>query len=132
LPSGSHYLDGELMPGGILVLFDVLQVSQYLIGVSQVDRLEMLADICGNPSDRCDARVAMQVSEHIWMAEHGFNDFFTEFANFAPQMLAPTSEPLVEGLVLRKKQSFLDNYGPRPYDVDWQLRCRYGKKNYRF
>lgn len=143
LPSGQHYLDGELMPGGILVLFDVLQVSNYLIGVDQLERLSLLDDICGNPTDRCEAGVALRVSDHIWMAEHGFTDFMEEFKRFAPITSEPSTglmlgekpsspDGLIEGLLLRKKQSCLDSWGSSAYDVDWQLRCRHGKKGYRF
>lgn len=136
LPTGSHYLDGEMLAGRILVLFDVLQVSNYLIGVGQLDRLSLLDAICRSPANRCDAKVALQVTDHIWMAEHGFSGFSEEFKRFSPTkpglMAGSLTNGLIEGLLLRKKQATLDHWGSSAYDVDWQLRCRHGKKNYRY
>jgi len=138
LPSGISYLDGELVQNKILVLFDVLQLSEYLIGVSQLERLDMLNGVCREPTDFCQEGVALKVSEHIWMAEYGFENFLLHFEEFCPYRSHPKGglkgggEGLIEGLVLRRRESSLDNWGSNQYEVDWQVRCRAGKKNYRF
>lgn len=126
LPVGTHYLDAELLPEiETVVLFDVLQISKYLIGVSQEERLSMLAGICGNPTEPCSSQIALSVSERIWMSRHGDRDLVQHFNEYI-------DNPLIEGLVLRQKGSTLDNWGSSEYEVDWQLRCRKGSKNYRF
>lgn len=136
--SGLSYLDGELLKNGTLVLFDVLQLSKYLIGVNQLDRLDLLNQVCREPEDFCQEGVALKVSDNIWMADHGFNDFLLHFEEFCPYYSHPESglkgkgEGLIEGLVLRRSDSSLDNWGSNQYEVDWQVRCRTGKQNYRF
>lgn len=138
LPKGISYLDGELLKNGTLVLFDVLQLTKYLIGVNQLDRLDMLNQVCGEPVDFCQHELALNVSDHIWMADHGFSDFLFRFEEFCPYHSHPKGglkqggEGLIEGLVLRRSDSSLDNWGSNQYDVDWQVRCRAGKRNYRF
>jgi len=130
LPSGTHYLDGELVRHNgkdALVLFDALQITDYLIGVDQLTRLAMLFNVCGQPSephpDFPDA--ALKVSDSIWLSTHGDSEFSAHFRSFVKL-------PLIEGLLLRKKDSTLDNWGASPYEVDWQVRCRRPHKNYRF
>lgn len=124
---GTHYLDGEMIKDDgrdILVLFDVLQITNYLIGVPQMERLEMLSDVCGETLPMRGG-MALQVSDHIYLAPHGFDGFAERYASFI-------ENPLIEGLLLRLKDSTLDNWGPVEYEVDWQLRCRRNHKNYRF
>ena len=130
LPSGSHYLDGELLKSGVLVLFDVLQVGKMLIGETQTDRLRLLDEVCGNPQVHCGVAhegvpLALQVSDHIWLAERwhdGFRGHFDECID----------HDLIEGLVLREVKSVLDGFGATEYEVDWQIRCRKPSKKYRY
>lgn len=126
LPLGTHYLDAELLSElEVVVLFDVLQISKYLIGSTQEERLLMLEKICGNPTEPCSAQIALSVSEHVWMSRHGDSDLVQHFNEYI-------DNPLIEGLVLRQKGSTLDNWGSSEYEVDWQLRCRKNSKKYRF
>lgn len=126
LPVGLHYLDAELLPEiETVVLFDVLQLSKYLIGVSQEERLSMLERICGNPTEPCSSGIALSVSDRIWMSGHGDKEFVRHFQEHI-------ENPMIEGLVLRKKGSVLDNWGSSEYETNWQLRCRKESKNYRF
>lgn len=125
LPVGLHYLDGELLSNDKLVLFDVLQITTYLIGVSQEERLKALATICGNPTELCNQKIALRVTDHILLGCHGDQDFSSHFKE-------QIQNPFIEGLVLRRKGSTLDNWGSREYEVDWQLRCRKPTKNYRY
>lgn len=128
LPIGT-YLDGELLHPAVdqtLVLFDVLQLGQeYLFGEEQARRLDLLKDICKTPTSEVDGGIAYQVSPHIWMARcwnGGFADLFKWF----------TPHELIEGLVLRKVGSIIDNWGASEYEVDWQIRCRKPSKKYRY
>ena len=128
LPKGTHYLDGELLAGDTadtFVLFDVLQLTDYLIGYTQEQRLQLLAEICGNPTEPCSRNIALAVTEHIWLAPHGDKDFVAHFNEHI-------DNPLIEGLLLRKKGSTLDHFGATEYEIPWQLRCRKPSKNYRF
>jgi hypothetical protein len=128
LATGTYYFDGELLAGDqseTMVLFDVLFISVPLIGVTQEQRFSLLDEICGNPTEPCEAQIALSVTEHIWLARHGDKDFVQHFNEYI-------DSPLIEGLVLRRKGSTLDNYGSSEYEVDWQIRCRKPAKNYRF
>lgn len=126
LPTGSACLDGELLNGSILVLFDVLEYGgKYLIGKTQVERLEILELICGKPVKLCEPKVARQVSSHLWLSLTGTKDFLANFQEL-------TKSNLVEGLLLRQPNSILDQWGSTEYEVEWQLRCRKSTKNYRF
>lgn len=145
LPSGITRLDAELVDAkkGIVVLFDVLQHGEYLLGVNQLDRLSLLDDICGKPQDDCLMGLAFQVSKRVWLAKRGDSGFSEKFSEVsAYRALANEgcigredevqAGQMVEGLLLRQGDSVLDNYGASPYDVDWQLRCRCQHKNYRY
>lgn len=118
LPPGEHWLDSELLASQhTIVLFDVLQLGKWLYGVKQMDRLDMLATICGKPQQKSEPAIALRVSEHVWMAETFDRDFVTHFEEFIHL-------DLIEGLFLRRRESWLDTYGAKPYDCPWQLRCR--------
>ena len=126
IPSGLHYLDGELLKDGTLVLFDVLQIeNNLLLGVSQTDRLSLLSDLCGNPTAYGGDMLALQVSESVWLAEHWCDKFTQHFEE-------KIDHDLIEGLVLRETDSVLDTFGCTPYEVDWQIRCRKPSKKYRY
>ncbi len=127
---GITCVDGELLPSGILVVFDLLQVGKYLIGKSQTERLLMLERVCGEPKEGCGEShngipLARQVSDHIWMAERWHTDFVSHFKECI-------GHDLIEGLVLRERDSTLDHWGSNEYEVDWQIRCRKGSKKYRY
>ena len=134
LEKGTEYwLDGELLvkttakdTKGQLVLFDVLQCGKYLfLSHNQLQRLDLLAAICGHPSKLDPLRqMGYVVSEDVLMAPTFFLNFKIEFSrNYGDE---------VEGLVLRKKDSVLDNFGQKEYEVSWLIRCRHPHKNYNF
>lgn len=121
-----YWLDSELMDPRIphvVILFDVLQAGKYLYGVSQMERLDLLRKICNNPQSHSEPDISLCVSKHVWLAEHwtvGFSQRFEE---------ALTND-LIEGLVLREKESILDNWGVSEYEIAWQLRVRKPGPNY--
>lgn len=118
-----YWLDGELMnkdenATNEIILFDVLQVGRYLFGSpNQVERLQMLADICGNPTELCKAGFALQVTPRIWLAETFTGDFVKRYEEALPV-------PQLEGLVLRKRESTLDDFGNSEYTTTNLIRCR--------
>jgi hypothetical protein len=127
LEEGKEYwFDGELLDHktrsldykGKIVLFDILQAGRYLFrNPDQMERLRILSQICRNPVSREPGGVALMVSDDIWLAENWMSGFAERFKEFLDR-------DEIEGLVLRKSSSVIENYGQRKYDVSWILRCR--------
>jgi ATP-dependent DNA ligase len=134
LPKGVEVcLDCELLnkttatdTKGKFVLFDVLHYGKYLFcSLDQVERIDLLNKICGYPSKLDPWRgMGYYVSENILMAPTFYSAFKEEFDKH-------TSDE-VEGVVLRKKNSVIDNFGQKEYEVSWLIRCRRAHKNYSF
>ena len=131
-PGLEYWLDGELLHSKTktaqyksrIVLFDVLFCGKYLFRVDQVSRLNLLRQICGNPTtNEPHLGLALQVTENLWTLETWTDCFLEHYQRFIDQ-------PEVEGLVLRRKDSVLDNLGTRPYDASWILRCRKPSRTY--
>lgn len=119
------YLDGELIKHedeARLVLFDVLLWEKYLVGIDQMERLSILDSLGGKPHP---VLPVFCIGEHLWVVNRGDSDFASTFNAFI-------GNPLLEGLILRQKDSKLTNWGANEYTVDWQIRCRRSHKNYRF
>lgn len=125
--SGKEYwLDSELMHPHIedtVILYDVLQADEYLYGVNQLERLDLLSKICRNPNKLATIDIALEVSQNVWLAEWWDRDFLQHFQE-------KIHLDHIEGLVLRKKDSCLDNFGLKEYEIDWQIRCRKPGPNY--
>lgn len=111
-----------------IVLFDVLHAGKYLINsLNQSKRLELLNNICHNVTNLEEKGIALKVSNDIWLAENWKNDFenhYKEFINFDE----------IEGLILRKSNSVISNFGQKEYDVSWIVKCRkpHSGGNYNF
>lgn len=118
-----YWLDSELMDQEYVILYDVLHAGKYLYGVKQTDRLNLLANICNNPSELASNKIALHVASKILLAEH-WTDAFKAHYNELIHL------DCIEGLFLRLKDSFLDNFGYKEYEVNWQLRCRKPGPNY--
>lgn len=122
-----YWFDGELLDHktksekykGKIILFDILQAGDYFIlNKNQKDRLELLDKICRNPKKlEPNNGIAFEVTKDIWLAEKWEKDFEKHFSE-----LNHLDE--IEGLILRKKNSFIDNYGQKEYKVNWIIRCR--------
>ena len=121
-PNWEYWFNGELMNKDVdstneIILYDLLQADRYLFGVKQVDRLQMLSDICRNPQTLCSSKIALEVTPKIWLAEVFLSDFVARFKESLPiQQL--------EGLVLRKRLATLDNFGQKEYTTTDMIRCR--------
>jgi hypothetical protein len=119
-----YWFNGELLDHktknykGKIILFDIIYEGGYLVRVKQVDRLQILSDICGNPIELEESnKIALKVTSDIWLAENwndNFNFHFEEFINLDE----------IEGLMLREKESLNNNFGAKKYDVSWMVKCR--------
>jgi hypothetical protein len=109
-----------------IIIFDVLQAGRYLfMSPNQVGRLELLDEICGRPRQLDPLRgMGYVISEDLYMAPTFTSNFVERFND--------DKGGEVEGLVLRKKNSCLDNFGNSEYEVSWLIRCRHQHKNYNF
>ena len=122
-PDTEYWLNGELMnkdanAGNQIILYDVLHYKRYLFGnVTQIQRLEILNEICKSPKEYCDSKIALRVSGRIWMAETFYSNFLERFRE---------SEPIqqLEGLVLRRKSGTLNDFGTKEYETTDLIRCR--------
>jgi ATP-dependent DNA ligase len=128
-----YWLDGELLiktfaedTKGKIVLFDVLQAGKYLfLKPDQMGRLAMLDEICGKPRTLDSWRgMGYVISEDLLMAP-------TFIENFKARFNEDRGDE-VEGLVLRRKDAGLDNFGQKEYECSWIIRCRKPHKNYNF
>lgn len=135
-PNKDYWLNGELLDHKTknkdykkkIVLFDVLHAGRYLIkNPNQLKRLEMLKDICNHPEKLEKNGIALEVSEDVWMAESWEYDFEQHYNEYI-------DKDEIEGLILRKKNSFLDNFDQKEYDVSWIVKCRkpHSGGNYNF
>lgn len=135
VPGKEYWFAGELLDHktsdkrykGKIVLFDVLQAGHYFMrNPDQLGRLRILNNICGHPTELESANgIALKVTDNIWMAEiwdTNIEDRFRDFLHLDE----------IEGLVLRRKNSCLNNFGNKEYEVPWMIRCRKPHKNYTF
>lgn len=124
LEKGKEYwLDSELMSKQTnatneIILYDVLQVGRYFFGSpNQMERLEILKNICGDPKKLEPTNLALKISNRVWMAQTFPNHFVDRFNE-------SLINPKLEGLVLRKKLSCLDHFGNCEYETSNVIRCR--------
>lgn len=132
-PGIEYWLDGEILikttaqdTKNKIILFDILHYKRYLfLKPSQVERLKILYEICGEPKELDPWRkMGYVVSENILVAP-------VFYSNFAEHFNENNCDE-VEGLVLRKKDSTIENYGEKEQDVNWLIRCRKPNKNCNF
>lgn len=128
-----YWLDGEVLTKTTspetknkIILFDILHKGKYLfLKPNQMIRLEMLNELCGRPDKLdCWCKMGYQISTNLLLAPIFTNNFKVHFNELKCDE--------VEGVVLRKKDSVLDNFGQKEYEVGWLIRCRQPHKNYNF
>lgn len=118
-----YWLDGELMNKDVnstkeIIFFDVLQAGKYLFfQPKQLERIEMLKQICDNPVKLNSSGIALEMSSKFSMAE-------TFYDNFKLRYEESLENEQIEGLVLRKKNSGLDSLGDKEYETNNMIRCR--------
>lgn len=132
--SKEYWLDGELLikttPTDTkekIILFDVLQAGNYLfLKPNQMGRLALLDEICGHPKELDTLRgMGLVISDDLMMAP-------TFLENFEKRFEEKIQYDECEGLVLRRKDSSLDNFGTKEYLCNWIVRCRKPNKNCNF
>ena len=142
-PGVEYWLDGEyldkkakLASGNqavteTIVLFDILFAGRYLSQPSQLERIDLLAEVCHHPTQLEEGQRALLVAQvgsgQLWMAETFKDEFeyhFYEFYEFDAQK--NDLHPEIEGVVLRNKQFRLLNPGFEQYRVQGTqvIRCR--------
>lgn len=134
-PNKNYWFDGELLDHKTItpfykkriVLFDLLQAGEYFFTAPHLlSRLDLLKQILNNPQKRePNLGIALQSTEHFWLAETFDKNFTDRFNDFI-------ENPEIEGCVLKRKDSCIDNLGKKEYEVGWQIRCRKPHANYDF
>jgi ATP-dependent DNA ligase len=130
-----YWFDGELLNNKTetseykdkIVLWDILQAGAYFFNSPDLlGRYKKLQTICGNPKEyEPHNKIALKVTQNIWLAE----TFHEDFENRYKEIIQLDE---IEGLVLKRANSKLKNWGTKKYEVSWQLRCRKEHKNYSF
>jgi|688.fasta_scaffold101285_6 hypothetical protein len=131
-----YWLNGELLDHKTkssyykkkIVLFDVLHAGRYLINnITQKQRIELLNNICNNSEELEENGIAIKVTEDIWLAQNWTDNFEFHYKEFLH-----CDE--IEGLILRKSDSFINNFGQKEYDAPWIVKCRkpHSGGNYNF
>jgi len=132
--SKEYWLDGEILDSKTknlaykdkIVFFDILQEGEYFFGApTLLERYEILNRICRYPQEKEPGGLALKSTENLWLAENFFSDFIGRFHDFIDR-------DEIEGLVLKKRNSVIDNIGAKYYEIHWQIRCRKPHKNYNF
>jgi ATP-dependent DNA ligase len=107
-----------------LIVFDILVYkSQYLIGHTFKERIELLDNIFGK--NESDKSYLYNISENIYRVksyESGFKEKFDELSKI----------DLIEGLVLKRKNAKLEVGSVECNNHLSQLKCRKSTKNYRY
>jgi hypothetical protein len=116
-----------------IVLFDVIYYGDHLTRMTQLERLALLSEMCGNPTVMEPGGFAGSTSRalvvrddeesHLWLAQVFNDDFLYHFDECIEEDKHKNDKyPEIEGLVLRIKDSRLTVGGSG--DVNWLLRCR--------
>ena len=118
-----YWLDGGVMnrekdSGGELVFYDILFLGHYLfLKMTQTERLRELSAICKDPLEFNSEGVARKISDRLWLTMTFAEDFNSHLRNLL-------EVPYIEGLILRKSKSVIDNFGRSQYEASWIKRCR--------
>lgn len=125
-----YWFDGEHLHAktrsikDTLVLFDVLWAGRFLFGTTQIERLNLLSYLCGNPTQLESGGRALSVEKGLWLAE-----IFEQ--NFLALYKESFETDWCEGLVLRKRLAKLDTPCSKiNEEVRWQKRARKPSKSY--
>jgi ATP-dependent DNA ligase len=107
-----------------IVLYDVLHAGKYLWGTSVQERYALLCSLCGEPAQGAKD-FAISLSPHLMLAGSYNGSFRERFQDFIEM-------PTIEGLVLKEFSARLYDWGDKPYEVKWQVRCRKPGVSYLF
>lgn len=108
-----------------LIIFDILVYkSDYLLGSTFNERVELLDDIYGRIDS--DKSYLYGISENIYRVksyDRNFKQLFDSFTNNCP---------VVEGLVMKRKNAKLEIGNSEKNNNKSQLKCRVRSKNYKY
>ncbi|RTK93089.1 MAG: hypothetical protein EKK64_10810 [Neisseriaceae bacterium] len=122
-PNTEYWFNGEIMnkdenAKNEIIFFDILQEGRYFFqNPDQMKRLEILKEICNDPKELSEDKIALQISSRLLLAETFEKDFVFHFKEAYPIKR-------LEGLVLKKKKSCLDDFGHKEYETSNSIRCR--------
>lgn len=135
-------ITGQQVATDTIVLFDILYYDKHLTGHNQVERLDFLSSICGDPVEQepgnfpgsTSRALVVKTTEnaHLWLAEVFYEEFSYHFDEcFDEDKEGRDKYPEIEGLMLRVRNSRLA--AGTKGDVEWLIRCRKAKdKTYMF
>jgi hypothetical protein len=107
-----------------LILFDILVFdSEYLVGKTFQERIDILDSMYGQKSS--DKEYLHGISNNIYHIKSHYDNFKTLFDIY-------TKIPLVEGLVLKRKNAKLEISTGEKNNWRSQIKCRKPEKNYKF
>ena len=108
-----------------LIIFDILVYrSDYLIGSSFKDRIELLDDLYGK--DDSSKSYLYGISENIYRVKSYENNFKQLFDKFTENC------PIVEGLIMKRKNAKLEIGNSEKNNHRSQIKCRVKSKNYKY
>ena len=106
------------------VIFDILvQNSEYLVGKTFEDRILLLDSLYGKtPSEK---EYLYKISENIYRVKSIDNNFKSTFDRLTPI-------DMIEGLVMKRRNSRLELGTTENNNVKSQIKCRKATKNYKY
>lgn len=107
------------------VLFDILAYDgDHLVGKTFEERINLIYELYGEETFSNDNNLN-QISENTFSVKSFYKDFHRKYKEI-------TSIPVYEGLVLKRKNSKLENGLSEMNNVRSQIKCRKETRNYRF
>ena len=107
-----------------LVIFDILvQNSNYLVGQTFEERIILMDELYGRKDSEKD--YLYSISENIYRVKSYNNNFKFQFDRLTPI-------DMIEGLVMKRKNSKLELSTNENNNVKSQIKCRKATKNYKY
>lgn len=120
-----------------IVLFDILYYDKFLTDITQIERLNLLREICNDPKKLETPKFlgaiprALVIQNKLWLAEFWENEFCYHFDECCFDQNDKNGNdlyPEIEGLILRLKGSKIKVKNGDIGDVNWMIRCRKKKE----
>jgi len=115
--------DSELMTKQIgskkeIILFDILMYEGiYLFGKPNLEeRYKILKNICCNIQN-IEGIPYSAIDKKLYLIDNFYINFLDRFNE-------SLNDPRIEGLVIKKKDSFIDSFGKKYNESKWLIRCR--------
>ena len=106
------------------IIFDILvNDGDYLVGKTFSEREALLDELYGK--DKCEKEYLYGLTENIYRVKSYENNFNTLFDIYS-------KIDIIEGFVLKRKNSRLETSGSETNNHRWQIKCRKSTKNYKY